>query len=238
VEEGLADGIEAGILLREGLIAGMAQVGKLYEEGEIFVPEMLVAARAMTAALSVRKPHLVEEGVASSGKVAIGTTQGDLHDIGKNLVAMMLEGSGYEIVDLASTSRPRSSSRRSGTVPNVVAMSALLTTTMTNMQLAIQAITEAGLRDRCASSSAGAHHQVLRGRDRGRRLRGGRLQCGAPRERGACRLNVIRDWDQKQPPPTPGMPMPFRVFGRAAARRDSFLEALQYHPTPQILAAR
>jgi len=100
VTEGLEEGIEAGTLLREGLIHAMAQVGKLYEEGEIFVPEMLVAARAMTAALTVLKPHLVEEGVTSSGKVAIGTTQGDLHDIGKNLVAMMLEGSGYEIVDL------------------------------------------------------------------------------------------------------------------------------------------
>ena len=100
VTEGLEAGLAAGSLLQEGLIAGMTQVGKLYEEGEIFVPEMLVAARAMTAALSVLKPHLVEEGVASSGKVAIGTTQGDLHDIGKNLVAMMLEGSGYEIVDL------------------------------------------------------------------------------------------------------------------------------------------
>src|ERR1039457_5556562 len=100
MNEALAEGIEAGILLNEGLIAAMAQVGKLYEEGEIFVPEMLVAARAMTAALSILKPHLVEQEVASSGKVAIGTTQGDLHDIGKNLVAMMLEGSGYEIVDL------------------------------------------------------------------------------------------------------------------------------------------
>ena len=100
VTEGLEAGIPAGTLLQEGLIAAMKHVGQLYEEGEIFVPEMMVAARAMTAALAVLKPHLVEEGVASSGKVAIGTAQGDLHDIGKNLVAMMLEGSGYEIVDL------------------------------------------------------------------------------------------------------------------------------------------
>jgi len=100
VEQGLAEGMEAGRLLTEGLIAAMAQVGQLYEEGEIFVPEMLVAARAMTAALGVLKPHLVEEGVEAAGTVAIGTVQGDLHDIGKNLVAMMLEGSGFEIMDL------------------------------------------------------------------------------------------------------------------------------------------
>ena len=113
VTEALAAGTDAGTVLREGLIAGMAQVGKLYEDGEVFVPEMLVAARAMTAALAVLKPRLVEQGVASSGKVAIGTTEGDLHDIGKNLVAM----------------------------------SALLTTTMTNMQTTIEAIKAAGLRD-------------------------------------------------------------------------------------------
>ena len=82
VTEALAEGTDAGTVLREGLIAGMAQVGKLYEEGEVFVPEMLVAARAMTAALGVLKPRLVEQGVESNGKVAIGTTEGDLHDIG------------------------------------------------------------------------------------------------------------------------------------------------------------
>ena len=156
VSEGLADGIEAGTLLREGLIAAMAQVGQLYEEGEIFVPEMLVAARAMTAALAVLKPHLVEEGVASSGKVAIGTTQGDLHDIGKNLVAMMLEGSGYEIVDLGVDVPPDKFVQAIRDGANVVAMSALLTTTMTNMQLAIEAIKEAGLRDQVRIVVGGA----------------------------------------------------------------------------------
>ena len=156
VSEGLADGIEAGTLLREGLIAAMAQVGQLYEEGEIFVPEMLVAARAMTAALTVLKPHLVEEGVASSGKVAIGTTQGDLHDIGKNLVAMMLEGSGYEIVDLGVDVPADKFIQAIKDGANVVAMSALLTTTMTNMQLAIEAIKGGGASEtKCASSSAG-----------------------------------------------------------------------------------
>jgi 5-methyltetrahydrofolate--homocysteine methyltransferase len=156
VTEGLDGGIEAGTLLREGLIQAMAQVGKLYEEGEIFVPEMLVAARAMTAALSVLKPHLVEEGVASSGKVAIGTTQGDLHDIGKNLVAMMLEGSGYEIVDLGVDVPAEKFIEAINNGANVVAMSALLTTTMTNMKVTIQAITEAGLRDKVRIIVGGA----------------------------------------------------------------------------------
>ncbi len=156
VSEGLDGGIEAGTLLREGLIAGMAQVGRLYEEGEIFGPEMLVAARAMTAALSVLKPYLVEEGVASSGKVAIGTTQGDLHDIGKNLVAMMLEGSGYEIVDLGVDVPADKFIQAVRDGANVVAMSALLTTTMTNMQVAIEAITEAGLRDQVRIVVGGA----------------------------------------------------------------------------------
>ncbi len=156
VTEGLDAGLEAGTLLREGLIEAMAQVGKLYEEGEVFVPEMLVAARAMTAALGVLKPHLVEEGVASRGKVAIGTTQGDLHDIGKNLVAMMLEGSGYEIVDLGVDVPPDKFIDAVRNGANVVAMSALLTTTMTNMQHAIEAITEAGLRDKVRIIVGGA----------------------------------------------------------------------------------
>ena len=153
VTEALEEGIEAGTLLREGLIAAMAQVGKLYEEGEIFVPEMLVAARAMTAALSVLKPQLVEEGVASSGKVAIGTTQGDLHDIGKNLVAMMLEGSGYEIVDLGVDVPADKFIQAIKDGANVVAMSALLTTTMTNMPVTINAT---GLRDKVRIIVGGA----------------------------------------------------------------------------------
>jgi len=146
VSQGLADGIDAGTLLREGLIAGMAKVGQLYEDGEVFVPEMLVAARAMSAALAVLKPHLVEQGVKSSGKVAIGTVQGDLHDIGKNLVAMMLEGSGFEIVDLGVDVPPEKFVEAIRQGANVVAMSALLTTTMTNMKGIIEAITAAGLR--------------------------------------------------------------------------------------------
>ncbi|MGA3355113.1 MAG: B12-binding domain-containing protein, partial [Acidimicrobiales bacterium] len=98
--EGLQADISADTLLQEGLIAAMSKTGALYQAGEIFVPEMLVAARAMSAALGVLKPHLVAEGVPSRAKVVIGTVQGDLHDIGKNLVAMFLEGNGFEVVDL------------------------------------------------------------------------------------------------------------------------------------------
>ncbi len=156
VTEALADGTDAGTVLREGLIAGMAQVGQLYEDGEVFVPEMLVAARAMTAALAVLKPRLVEQGVASSGKVAIGTTEGDLHDIGKNLVAMMLEGSGYEIVDLGVDVPAAKFIEAIRDGANVVAMSALLTTTMTNMASTIEAIKAAGLRDQVRIVVGGA----------------------------------------------------------------------------------
>jgi 5-methyltetrahydrofolate--homocysteine methyltransferase len=156
VGEGLAEGTEAGTLLRDGLIAGMGQVGQLYEEGEIFVPEMLVAARAMAAALKVLKPYLVEQGVKSNGKVAIGTTQGDLHDIGKNLVAMMLEGSGYEIVDLGVDVPADKFVQAVREGANVVAMSALLTTTMTNMQATIDALRDAGLRDQVRIIVGGA----------------------------------------------------------------------------------
>jgi 5-methyltetrahydrofolate--homocysteine methyltransferase len=156
VGEGLAEGTEAGTLLRDGLIAGMGQVGQLYEEGEIFVPEMLVAARAMAAALKVLKPYLVEQGVKSNGKVAIGTTQGDLHDIGKNLVAMMLEGSGYEIVDLGVDVPADKFVQAVREGANVVAMSALLTTTMTNMQATIEALRDAGLRDQVRIIVGGA----------------------------------------------------------------------------------
>ena len=136
----------------------LKQVGQLYEEGEIFVPEMLVAARAMSAALAVLKPQLVEARAwQSSGKVAIGTVQGDLHDIGKNLVAMMLEGSGFEIVDLGVDVPAEKFVEAIRGGANVVAMSALLTTTMTNMKAIIEAISGGGAaRARCGSLVGGA----------------------------------------------------------------------------------
>lgn len=155
-EQGLHEGIPADVLLQDGLIAAMREVGQLFEDGEIYVPEMLVAARAMNATVAVLKPRLVGHAVQSGGTVAIGTVQGDLHDIGKNLVAMMLEGSGFEVVDLG-TDVPADrfiDAIRAGA--NVVGMSALLTTTMTGMREVVDAISAAGLRDKVQIIVGGA----------------------------------------------------------------------------------
>jgi 5-methyltetrahydrofolate--homocysteine methyltransferase len=135
-------------ILREGLVAAMAEVGRLFEEGEYFVPEMLIAARAMKAGLALLKPHLVQADVKPAGRVAAGTVKGDLHDIGKNLVCMMLEGAGFEIVDLGTDVTPEQfvDAVKNDSV-NVVAMSALLTTTMPNMKATIDALEEAGVRE-------------------------------------------------------------------------------------------
>jgi 5-methyltetrahydrofolate--homocysteine methyltransferase len=154
--QGLEQGIPAEVVLRDGLIAAMREVGRLFEEGEIYVPEMLVAARAMNASVAVLKPRLIEHAVASSGTVAIGTVQGDLHDIGKNLVAMMLEGSGFEVVDLGTDVPPERFIDAIRAGADVVAMSALLTTTMTSMKEVVDAIIAAGLRDRVRIIVGGA----------------------------------------------------------------------------------
>ena len=154
--QGLEQGIPAEVLLQDGLIAAMREVGRLFEENEIYVPEMLVAARAMNATVAVLQPRLIEHAVQSSGTVAIGTVQGDLHDIGKNLVAMMLKGSGFEIVDLGTDVAPERFIDAIRAGADVVAMSALLTTTMTSMKDVVEAITLAGLRDRVRIIVGGA----------------------------------------------------------------------------------
>ena len=154
--QGLEQGIPAEVLLQDGLIAAMREVGRLFEENEIYVPEMLVAARAMNATVAVLKPRLIGHTVQSSGTVAIGTVQGDLHDIGKNLVAMMLEGSGFEVVDLGTDVPPERFVDAIRAGADVVAMSALLTTTMTSMQDVVEAITVAGLRDQVRIIVGGA----------------------------------------------------------------------------------
>ena len=154
--QGLEQGIPAEVLLQDGLIAAMGEVGRLFEENEIYVPEMLVAARAMNATVAVLKPRLIGHTVQSSGTVAIGTVQGDLHDIGKNLVAMMLEGSGFEVVDLGTDVPPERFVEAIRAGADVVAMSALLTTTMTSMQDVVEAITAAGLRDQVRIIAGGA----------------------------------------------------------------------------------
>ena len=147
VQAALDAGIKAPVILNEGLIAAMREVGRLFEEGEYFVPEMLIAARAMQDGLALLKPYLKELDVKSVGKVLVGTVKGDLHDIGKNLVAMMLEGAGFEIVDLGIDVPPErfvDAVREQGA--QIVALSALLTTTMPAMKATIEALTAAGLR--------------------------------------------------------------------------------------------
>jgi 5-methyltetrahydrofolate--homocysteine methyltransferase len=146
VKEALESGVAPVSLLNEGMIAAMAEVGRRFEEGEYYVPEMLIAARAMQGGMALLKPHLLQSEVKSAGKVAIGTVKGDLHDIGKNLVAMMLEGAGFEIKDLGTDVSPQKFVEAAKAGVDIIAMSALLTTTMTNMKTTIAALQEAGLR--------------------------------------------------------------------------------------------
>lgn len=157
IEAALAGGADPERILRDGLVAGMAEVGRLFEEGEYFVPEMLISARAMSAALVLLRPLLAAEGVQSSGKVVIGTVRGDLHDIGKSLVVMMLEGAGFEVVDLGIDVAPeRFVEAVTAESAQVVALSALLTTTMLNMGEVIRALEAAGVRDRVKVMVGGA----------------------------------------------------------------------------------
>lgn len=141
-------GLQPEVVLREGMIAAMRKVGTLFEQNEYFVPEMLLAARTMQAGMEVLKPHLVKTGVKAKGRIVAGTVQGDLHDIGKNLVCMMLEGAGFEVRDLGTDVSPArfTEAVRQDQV-DVVAMSALLTTTMVNMESVIKTLSEAGVRD-------------------------------------------------------------------------------------------
>ena len=156
VKAALAQGAAAEVILNEGLIAAMNEVGRRYEEGEFYVPEMLVSARAMQAGLALLKPSLVESGVKAAGKIAIGTVKGDLHDIGKNLVAMMLEGAGYEVQDLGVDVPPQTFVDAVKGGAQVIGMSALLTTTMSNMKNTIQALNEAGIRNQVKVVIGGA----------------------------------------------------------------------------------
>jgi len=157
VQEALDAGIAPGDILQEGLISAMAEVGRLFEEGEYFVPEMLIAARAMKAGMVLLKPYLVAADVKPAGKVAAGTVKGDLHDIGKNLVCMMLEGAGFEILDLGVDVTPEKfvdAAANQGV--DIIAMSALLTTTMPNMKATVEALKAAGVRDKVKVMIGGA----------------------------------------------------------------------------------
>ena len=157
VEAALAVNTKPEAILSEGMISAMREVGKRFEEGDYYVPEMLVAARAMQSALALLKPALVASDVKATGTVAIGTVKGDLHDIGKNLVKLMLEGAGFEVQDLGVDVSPQKfvEAISSGNV-DILALSALLTTTMPHMQTTIEAIEQVGLRDKVKIIIGGA----------------------------------------------------------------------------------
>ncbi len=148
VQQALDQGLEPKEVLSGGLIAGMDRVGRDFKNGDLFVPEVLIAANAMHAGMNVLRPLLADVNISTAGKCVIGTVQGDLHDIGKNLVKMMMEGAGFEIIDLGVDVKPEKfvAAVREHK-PVLVGMSALLTTTMVNMKAIIDALTAAGLRD-------------------------------------------------------------------------------------------
>lgn len=157
VETALKTDLNPETILNEGMIAAMTEVGRLFEEGEYFVPEMLIAAKAMQAGLTLLRPALARAEVKSRGKVVIGTIKGDLHDIGKKLVAMMLEGAGHEIIDLGVDISPDQfvEAVQNDTI-DVVALSALLKTTVSNMEATIQAFVAAEIRNRIKVIIGGA----------------------------------------------------------------------------------
>lgn len=147
VTQGLEQGIPPRVILDDGLIAAMEKVGELFERNEFYVPEMLISARAMKAGLEILRPQLADQQVEATGSVIIGTVQGDLHDIGKKLVAIMLEGAGFEVKDLGVDISPQdfiTAIKQDGA--DILALSALLTTTMANMETTLKALEEAGLR--------------------------------------------------------------------------------------------
>jgi len=156
-EQALAEKLDPQMLVQQYMIPAMAEVGRRYEAGDYFVPELLIAARAMKGSLQLLRPLLAAGGAQPAGRVAIGTVKGDLHDIGKNLVAAMLEGAGYEIIDLGVDVPPEKfisavKEKNAG----FIAMSALLTTTMTSMKTTIDAINSAGIRSQVRIMIGGA----------------------------------------------------------------------------------
>lgn len=155
-EQALAEGVGAADILNNGLVAGMNVVGAKFKNNEFYVPEVLIAARAMKSAMELLRPELASSGVEPKGRVAIGTVRGDLHDIGKNLVAMMLEGAGFEIIDLGVDVKPEQFVEAVKNGADVVALSALLTTTMPAMKDTIDALQAEGVRDKACIMIGGA----------------------------------------------------------------------------------
>jgi len=142
----LDEGVPAEMVLNDGLIVGMDVVGQRFKKNEVYIPEVLIAARAMKMAMGILEPELVKAGIEPVGKCLVGTVQGDLHDIGKNLVAMMLKGSGFEVVDLGvDVSAEKFVEQAKATGIQLIGLSALLTTTMPGMEKAIKALRDAGV---------------------------------------------------------------------------------------------
>jgi 5-methyltetrahydrofolate--homocysteine methyltransferase len=157
VQELVDDGVDAKKILNEGLLFGMSVIGEKFKNNEVFVPEVLVAARAMNAGLAILEPKLAEVGNVSVGKAVIGTVKGDLHDIGKNLVSMMLKGAGFEVVDLGVDVGAEQFVERAEEVgADIICISALLTTTMSNMKSTIDLLNEKGIRDKYIVMVGGA----------------------------------------------------------------------------------
>lgn len=155
--QALDEGMSPGDILHAGLLEGMDRVGTDFKAGDLFIPEVLMAAKAMHAGLDLLRPLLAESDSPSRGRILMGTVEGDLHDIGKNLVGMMLEGAGFEVVDLGTDVPPDAfvEAIRDGRA-DMVGMSALLTTTMASMRDTIQVLTETGLRERVKIMVGGA----------------------------------------------------------------------------------
>jgi 5-methyltetrahydrofolate--homocysteine methyltransferase len=156
-QQALAEGVDPLKLVNEYMVPAMDEVGRRFEANEYFVPELLISARAMKAALELIRPLLTARGDKPVGRVAIGTVKGDLHDIGKNLVASLLEGGGFEVIDLGVNVAPEKFIETvNAKQANIVAMSALLTTTMPGMKLTIDALKQAGVRDKVKVLIGGA----------------------------------------------------------------------------------
>lgn len=157
VQQAIDEGRPAKQILDEGLLSGMSIVGEMFKKNEVFVPEVLVAARAMNMGAALLKPLLMDAGVRACGKACIGTVKGDLHDIGKNLVKMMLEGKGIEVVDLGTDVAPETFVETAVKENcQIICLSALLTTTMSGMEDVVKAAETAGIRDRVKIMVGGA----------------------------------------------------------------------------------
>ena len=157
VQQAIDEGIRVQTILEEGLLAGMTVIGAKFKNNEVYIPHVLIAARAMNQGAELLKPLLVSEGYKASGKVVIGTVKGDLHDIGKNIVKMMLEGKGLEVIDLGvdvSAEKFVNSAKETGA--QIIACSALLTTTMGEMKNVVEAAKGAGIRDKVTIMVGGA----------------------------------------------------------------------------------